>query len=254
MGKLQTMTDSNKTQSSSQSPPAEIKVWDLPTRVFHWALVARVGLSYLTGEFGGFDFVMPLTKDLIANMTVHMWSGLAILTLVLFRVVWGFVGSSTARFSDFVAGPGTIISYLTGLMKRVVKFSAGHNPAGGAMMVLMLILLLVQSGLGLFAKEDDFFGIAGPLNGLVSEDAAKILTRRHQQVWGYIELLVLVHIAANLLYWLVLKQNLIVAMFTGKKALPPGTTAPEIRIASTLIAIAVLVVAAGVVWGLTKMG
>ncbi|MSO99174.1 MAG: cytochrome B [Rhodospirillaceae bacterium] len=240
--------------STNPKAPKQIKVWDAPTRLFHWALVLLVLLSYLTGEFGGFDFTMPGSGDLIANMTVHMWSGLTILTLVLFRVAWGFMGSTTARFSDFVAGPGAIINYLSGLAKRVVKFTAGHNPAGGAMVVLMLILLIVQAGLGLFAKEDDFLGIAGPLNSLVSEDSAKILTTRHKQVWGYIELLVLMHIAANLLYWLVLKQNLIAAMFTGKKDAPDGATVAELRFASPTVAVVVLAIAAAIVWGITRLG
>ena len=239
---------------TDKSTPTQIKVWDIPTRLFHWALVALVGLSYLTGEFGGFDFVMPITKDLIANMSVHMYSGLAILTLVVFRVIWGFLGSTTARFSDFIAGPGAIIRYFVGLVKRAVHFTAGPNPAGGAMVILILLLLLLQAGTGLFAKEDDFFGVAGPLNSLISEDAAKILTRRHHQVWGYIELLVLVHIAANILYWLVLKQNLIIAMFTGKKVLPTGTPEPTLRFASIRTAILVLVVAAIIVWRVTELG
>lgn len=230
------------------------KVWDLPTRLFHWALVLLVLLSYLTGEFGGFNFTMPVTNDLVANMTVHMWSGFCILALLLFRIVWGFIGSSTARFTDFVRGPGAIFSYLMGLMKRAVKFTAGHNPAGGAMVVLILILLLAQVGTGLFSKEDDFFGIAGPLNGYVSEDTAKVILARHKQIWGYIELLVIIHIAANLLYWLVLKQNLIIAMFTGKKDVPAGATVPALRFASTRTAILVLVVAAAIVWRIASLG
>lgn len=237
-----------------QKTPQQVKVWDIPTRVFHWALVALVLLSYLTGEWGGFDFVMPVTKDLIANMTVHMYSGLAILTLVLFRVVWGFMGSTTARFSDFVAGPGAIIRYLGGLTKKAVKFTAGHNPAGGAMVVAVLVLLLVQAGTGLFAKEDDFFGVAGPLNGMISEDAAKTITSRHKQVWEIIEILVLVHIAANIFYWLALKQNLIVSMFTGTKPLPPGASAPTLRFARTRTAALVLVIAGLIVWRVTELG
>ena len=243
------MPDSANPKASKQ-----IKVWDAPTRLFHWALVLLVFLSYLTGEFGGFDFTMPGSGDLIANMTVHMWSGLTILALVLFRVAWGFVGSTTARFSDFVSGPSAIIKYLLELAKRAAKFTTGHNPAGGAMVVLILILLLLQASLGLFAKEDDFFGIAGPLNSLVSEDSAKILTTRHKQVWGYIELLVLIHIAANLFYWLVLKQNLIATMFTGKKDAPDGATVPELRFVSPTVAVVVLAIAAAIVWGITRLG
>ena len=87
-----------------------------------------------------------------------------------------------------------------------------------------------------------------------SEDAAKIITRRHHQIWGYIELVVLIHIAANLFYWVVLKQNLIIAMFTGKKPMPAGTTAPQLTFTSSGIALVVLMIAAGAVWGLTKLG
>ncbi len=253
------MADETKTSATTEVAAREIaatevKVWDLPTRVFHWALVLLVGLSYLTGKFGGFDFIMPVTKDMVANMSIHMWSGLSILALLLFRVVWGFMGSSTARFSNFVAGPGAIFGYVMGLLKRAMKFTAGHNPAGGAMVIVILVLLLAQAGTGLFAKEDDFFGFTGPLHGLISEEAAKIITRRHHQIWGYIELVVLIHIAANVFYWVVLKQNLIKAMFTGTKPLPAGTTAPQMKFASTTAAVVVLIIAAIAVWGVTKLG
>jgi cytochrome b len=234
--------------------PKQIKVWDLPTRVFHWALVALVLLSYLTGEVGGFDFVPPWSETMVANMTIHMWSGLAILALVLARVAWGFIGSTTARFANFVAGPAAIARYLGDVARRSVKFTAGHNPAGGVMVVAMLLLLLVQAGLGLFAKEDDFFGIAGPLNHLISEEAAKTITTRHKQVWEIIEVLVIVHIAANLLYWLVLKQNLIAAMITGRKTLPPGTPAPALKFGATRTAVLLLIVTGLIVWRLSELG
>jgi cytochrome b len=232
----------------------QVKVWDVPTRVFHWALVLLVLLSYLTGEIGGFNFTPPWSDTMVANMTVHMWSGLAILALVLARVIWGFVGSSTSRFADFVAGPGAIVAYLGQVAKRAVKFTAGHNPAGGAMVILMLALLLTQAGLGLFAKEDDFFGVAGPLNGLVSEDAAKRITELHHDNWEIIEILVLIHIAANVLYWIVLKQNLILAMITGRKDLPADAAAADARLASPLLAVGVLAISAAIVWAITRMG
>ncbi|MDX2144425.1 MAG: cytochrome b/b6 domain-containing protein [Rhodospirillaceae bacterium] len=235
-------------------PSRQVKVWDVPTRVFHWALVLLVLLSYLTGEIGGFDFIPPWSEAMVANMTVHMWSGLTILALVLARVIWGFVGSSTSRFSNFAAGPGAIVAYVGSVAKRAVKFTAGHNPAGGLMVIVMLILLLVQGGLGLFAKEDDFFGVAGPLNGLVDEDTAKQITGLHHDNWEIIEILVLIHIAANALYWVVLKQNLIVAMFTGRKDLPAGASATDARMASPVLAVAVLAISAAIVWGITKLG
>jgi cytochrome b len=232
----------------------QVKVWDAPTRLFHWALVLLVGLSFATGEFGGFDFMMPGSGRMVPNMDVHMWSGLSILTLVLFRVIWGFVGSTTSRFSDFVAGPGAVVGYLKTLTSQSAKFIAGHNPAGGLMVVAILLLLLLQAGSGLFAKEDDFFGVAGPLNSLVSEETAKTITTRHKQIWEAIEILIVVHILANILYWLVLKQNLIVAMFTGKKNMPDNAAAPSLRFAKPITGAIVLAVAAAMVWGVTQLG
>ncbi|MBL8629096.1 MAG: cytochrome b/b6 domain-containing protein [Rhodospirillaceae bacterium] len=245
------MSDST---TGNQPATRKIKVWDAPVRLFHWALVLLIGLSYATGEFGGLDFTNPLTGNMVGNMDLHMWSGMTILALVLFRVTWGFLGSDTAKFSDFVRGPGAIFSYLGGMFKKGTKFIAGHNPAGGIVVVLILIMLLMQAATGLFSKEDDFFGNAGPLNSLVSEETAKILTRRHHQIWGYMELVILLHLAANVFYWLVLKQDLIVAMFTGKKALPAAAEIPQITFASKAKAAVLMVIAAAVVWGITQLG
>jgi cytochrome b len=231
-----------------------VKVWDAPVRLFHWALVAFIALSFVTGEFGGFDFTMPVTGKMVGNLDIHMWSGLAILALVLFRIVWGFVGSDTAKFSDFVRGPGAIFTYVGGIFRKSGKFIAGHNPAGGLVVIVILVLLLMQAVTGLFAKEDDFFGNTGPLYSLVSEETAAILTKRHHQVWGYIELVILLHIAANVFYWIVLKQNLIVAMFTGKKSLSASAEIPQLHFASKAKAAIVLVIAAAVVWGITQLG
>ncbi|MBL8643499.1 MAG: cytochrome b/b6 domain-containing protein [Rhodospirillaceae bacterium] len=246
-------TDTAATPSTS-GPTRKIKVWDVPVRLFHWILVLLIGLSYATGEFGGFDFIMPVTGNMVPNMNLHMWSGLSILALVIFRVVWGVLGSDTAKFSDFVKGPGAVMGYLGGLFKKGTKVIAGHNPAGGLVVVAILILLLMQAGTGLFAKEDDFFGIAGPLNSLVSEDTAKMLTSRHHQIWEAIEILIVLHIAASIFYWLVLKQNLIVAMFTGQKEIPASAEIPQLRFASKAKAAVVMIIAAAVVWGITQAG
>lgn len=225
----------------------KVKVWDMPTRVFHWALVLLILLSYLTGEIGGFEFTTP-EGNMVGNMTVHMWSGLGILGLLIFRIVWGFIGSTTSRFTDFVKGPSAMFDYMGGVAKRSVKFVAGHNPAGGAVVVVMLLLLLAQACTGLFSKEDDFFGVAGPLNGLVDEETGKKITGIHQLIWPYIEILVIVHILANLFYWLVLKHNLIPAMFTGYRDAPAAASVTHVKFASNILALAVMAVAAGVVF------
>jgi len=225
----------------------KVKVWDVPTRAFHWALVLLVLLSYLTGEFGGFDFTSP-AGNMVGNMQVHMWSGFGILTLLIFRIVWGFIGSTTSRFTDFIKGPSAMFDYMGGVARRSVKFIAGHNPAGGIVVIVMLLLLLAQAGTGLFAKEDDFFGVAGPLNGLVDEETGKQITGIHQQIWTYIEILVVVHILANLFYWLVLKHNLIPAMFSGVREAPADASVTHVKFVSNIVALIVLAVAAGIVF------
>jgi cytochrome b len=217
-------------------------------------LVLLVLLSYLTGEIGGFDFTMPGSGNMVANMNVHVWSGLGILTLVLFRLAWGVIGSSTSRFTDFVKGPGAIIDYVRGVAGRSVKFAAGHNPAGGAVIVLLLILLLAQASTGLFAKEDDFFGIAGPLNGLVAEETANQITGIHHRIWSIIEVVVIAHILANFFYWVILKQNLIVPMFTGSADAPAGASVPEIKFAGPVSALVVFVIAVGIVLYIRSFG
>lgn len=230
------------------------KLWDVPTRLFHWALVLLVLVSYLTGEVGGFEFTMPGSGNMVANMNIHIWSGLSILTLLIFRIVWGLIGSSSSRFSGFVRGPGAIIDYLKGIAKRSVAFFAGHNPAGGAVVVLMIVLLLAQASTGLFAKEDDFFGLAGPLNGMVSEETANQITGIHARIWSVIEIVVIAHIAGNLFYWLVLKHNLIVPMITGRADAPAGASPPSLKFASNVTAIIVFANSAAIVAWIKSFG
>jgi cytochrome b len=254
------MTDTTISPGTSQGASLrKVKVWDLPTRLFHWSLVTLVVLSFVTGKFGGLNLNIPAGLPgggtMLANMTVHMWSGYTILALVLFRVIWGLIGSTTARFSNFVRGPAAVIGYLRGLIGRGPSaFVFGHNPAGAGLVVAVLVLLLVQAGSGLFLKEDDFFGIAAPLNGRVSEETAKGLTKLHHLSWALIQLLVILHIIANLYYWLVKKDNLIAAMFSGKKPVPAGVAVPPLSFTPGIVAVLVLAVTAGIVWAIVTYG
>src|SRR5262245_18452162 len=106
----------------------KIRIWDLPVRLFHWTLVVLLVVSYFSAKYG--------------SMKVHFWSGYAILTLVIFRIAWGFVGSTTARFSDFVKGPTAGIAHLRELLGKHGPYDAGHNPVGGAMVVVLLLAVL----------------------------------------------------------------------------------------------------------------
>lgn len=240
------MTDTPETQSNTK---ITVKVWDIWVRFFHWFLVAFIALSYFTGEFGGLDFTIPGTDRFISNMNVHVLSGLTILGLIIFRLIWGFLGSTTARFSNFVTGPSAIIAYLKAFLKGPVKFVAGHNPAGGAVVMIILLALFVQAGTGLFSRDDSFFATTGPLAFLISDETSKEITGFHKQLWEYgLVTLIVLHIAANLFYWLVKKQDLIVAMITGRRRLPDGEKEPTLSFASTSLGAAIAVGVVVLVW------
>src|SRR3981189_1731138 len=120
--------------SSAMADKSEqkIRIWDLPVRLFHWTLVILMAVSYFSGQAGG-DW-----------MKLHFWSGYTILTLLLFRIVWGFVGSTTARFTHFVKGPMAAIEHLKELAGTDRPRDVGHNPLGGAMVIALLLGLLPQ--------------------------------------------------------------------------------------------------------------
>jgi cytochrome b len=177
-------------------------IWDLPTRLFHWAIAALICGSYYTVEISG-------------DMDTHMLIGQIILTLVLFRVVWGFVGTRYARFGSFLAGPGEIFEYAKSLAGTHSREYAGHNPLGGVVVLIMLALLLAQTVSGLFSTDGDFY--AGPLNDLISARAGNQVTEFHEINFAILVIVVTVHIAAAFFYLLVKRSNLIAPMITGQK-------------------------------------
>ena len=199
-----------------------VQVWDAPTRLFHWTIVVLVAVSWLSADQG--------------FMTVHLCSGLALLTLLLFRIGWGLVGSTTARFSDFLHPPRTVIGYLKGFKDSKKILYAGHNPAGGLMVVAMIAVLLAQAVTGLFANDGLHF--SGPLALLVSDDASTWFTKVHGIIFNLILLLVWCHVVAVGFYLFVKGDNLVKAFITGRK---PHTHVPvEARIAFTQTYIALL--------------
>lgn len=212
-----------------------IRVWDLPTRLFHWLLVALLGVSWYTGKSGGID-----------EMTWHMWSGYAILALLIFRLVWGGIGSTTARFTHFVAGPREGLRYAGALLRREPPHYFGHTPLGGWMIVALLVSLLVQTVTGLCANDDIM--TEGPLAAFVGKPWSDWMTTIHK--WNFDLLLVLagLHVLAVIGYLVLLGENLIGAMFTGRKRLPAGQPAPALRFASPGTALLVLAVAAAIVY------
>jgi len=135
------MEQTKHTHENTESPARSVRVWDLPTRLFHWLLVILVITSYVTGNIGG------------NAMQYHEWSGFAILALLMFRLVWGFVGSRESRFATFVYGPPAVISYARILLRRSSVHYLGHNPLGGWSIIALLFTLLVQAATGLFTSN-----------------------------------------------------------------------------------------------------
>jgi cytochrome b len=217
-----------------------VKVWDLPVRLFHWVLVMLFAFMFYTGKSGS------------EWIEWHMRSGYAILALVLFRLMWGFAGSTHARFSSFLAGPAASIGFAKKLFARAPAPYAGHNPLGGWMVLVMLLALLAQAGTGLFANDDLLS--EGPLASLIAKELSDRLTSFHSWNFNLLLLLAALHIIAVLYHWGFMKENLIGAMFTGKKRLPantgPGNAA--VRFASPWLALALLAVAAVAVYLIVK--
>jgi cytochrome b len=224
-------------QGDDQSPQSiaagtSVKVWDLPVRVFHWLLVVLVFLSWVSSEVGG------------NAMAYHMWIGYTTLTLLLFRIVWGFVGGQHARFREFVHGPGAVVRYLRGSPRREGGTYVGHNPAGGWSVLALLACLLVQAVTGLFTNDE--ISTEGPLAARVSSETSDLLSTVHRYNFYVLLTLVALHVAAVLFYLLVKRQNLVWPMFTGRKRVAAGE-AVDARAASLWLAIVVLACAAGVV-------
>ena len=177
-------------------------------------------------------------------MELHFLAGYSLLALLLFRLVWGFVGSDTARFNSFLRSPLAVFRYIWHLHRRAPDTELGHNAAGGWMVLVMLVLLAVQVGTGLCANDD---GInEGPLFNYVGKEWSDWLSHIHAINFFLIQIVVSLHVLAILAYVLVKKHDLVRPMVTGRKWLPIGTTAPRIAsplLALLLFAIAVLAVA-----------
>jgi cytochrome b len=215
----------------------ETLVWDLPTRLFHWLLVALVVSSFATGKIGG------------NAMPYHERCGEAILALLMFRVVWGFIGSSPSRFRTFLAGPATVFRYVLTLFRREADHHLSHNPLGGWSVMAMLLVLLIQAGTGLFANDD--IATQGPLYKWVSKAASDRLTAIHHLNHNVIIILVAVHVAAVLFHLIYKRENLITPMITGIKQRQGNFTGDDSQQPFWLAAL-VAAAAAGAVYFLVR--
>jgi cytochrome b len=218
-----------------------IRVWDLPTRLFHWLLAAAVVGLVVTANVGG------------NWMNWHLRLGYAVLTLLVFRLIWGFVGGHWSRFGSFLYAPSSVLAYLRGHGK--LEHRVGHTPLGALSVFALLLILLAQVATGLMS--DDEISFFGPLVRFVSGDTVALATSYHKNVGKFIVIaLVVLHVAAIAFYKWAKKDNLVRPMVVGDKQMAPGLAVPQARdsVASRALALIVLAVCGGAVAWLVQLG
>jgi cytochrome b len=221
---------------TNDAPEIDVAVWDGAVRIVHWLMVLLLVVLLATGWLGN-DWLVW-----------HMRAGFSMLTLVLFRILWGFAGSHNARFASFVRGPRAVRQYARSLARRAHDVHATHNPLGAWMVIALLVALLVQCSLGLFTNDDVLY--EGPLVKHITKDLSDTLSSLHRRWWWVVVVLVTLHIGAVATYYTVLRDDLVRPMFTGMKRLPRALADPSRARASTALAAAMFTLCAAVVWWL----
>ncbi|HEX8900357.1 cytochrome b/b6 domain-containing protein [Vitreimonas sp.] len=202
-----------------------VRVWDLPTRVFHWALVALLAVSWFSGgEEGG-------------AATLHRYAGEAIAGLIVFRILWGFIGNERARFADFAAGPGAIIQHLGDLFRDQPKRHLGHNPLGGVAIFALLAIVSALVITGLFSGGDE---MAGPFVGMGGLNMAEL----HEALFRVLQALVVLHLIGVALESWLSRDRLVPAMISGAKRRRPDEPGADARAAHPVALIVALALAA----------
>jgi len=185
----QTTSATPATSASAADEAAEVKVWDPLVRIFHWSLVAGIAVAWLTAD---------------ALPKVHEWAGYLVAALVGIRLIWGFVGTRHARFSNFVKGPREVAGYLGRIVSGRAERHLGHNPAGGAMIVVLLATIMVTVATGWMMTLDAFWGV-------------EWVEELHEISANFILVLVALHVAGVIHASITHRENLVRAMFTGRK-------------------------------------
>ena len=221
------------------TPHHTVRIWDLPTRIFHWALFVCVVGLIITGNIGG------------NLMTWHFRLGYCVMTLLLFRIVWGLIGGKWSRFGSFIYAPSTVIAYLKGQGKP--EHSAGHNPLGAGSVFALLAFLAAQVGTGLIS--DDEITNQGPLARFVSNASVSLANWWHKDVGKWvIAALIVLHVAAILFYLHKKKENLIKPMLHGDKQMIAPVEPSKDTAASRVVALVVLALCGGFVYWVQSLG
>lgn len=208
-----------------------VRLWDLPVRVVHWSLVLLMPALWWTAENN--------------QRFLHVRLGYVALALLAFRLLWGLVGGSTARFASFVKGPRAIGGYLRGLFAKHAEPTIGHNPVGGWSVVILLTLLVAVLGTGLFTDDTDG-GNPGPLNYLIQGDLSEHMGHWHHLLFNVLLGFIGLHLFAVLFYAVIKRENLVGPMVTGRREMAAPTIAPAF--APAWRAILCIVLALGLIW------
>ena len=208
------------------------KVWDAPTRLFHWVIVGLVVFCWWTAENDQLD--------------LHRAGGITLAAFLIFRIYWGFVGSETARFGNFLRGPKTVMAYVAAMRAGKAEAAPGHSPIGGWSVAAMLAAARGQGPLGLFAVDVD--GVeSGPLSHLVSFSQGRFAAETHETLFNVLAALIALHIAAVAFYLIVAKKNLVGPMITGS-----AKTDADSKMAPLWLALPGIVLAGGFAWALAS--
>ncbi len=222
---------------SASLPGGKVRAWDLPTRLFKWSLVFLVAMAWISNKYGG------------GVPRWHKWNGYAILVLVVFRLLWGFAGGSTTRFSAFLPTPRRILAYLASLLRGQPLHYLGHNPLGAGMIILLLLTVGAVGGLGLFSADADRLVIEGPLTNVVSDSFVSQASRLHRLGFDLLLVLIGLHVMANLCYDVLKREGLILAMISGAKQKGDYADMRESQPGSWLAALVCLATAVAIVLG-----
>lgn len=201
-------------------------VWDIPVRLFHWLLVLCLFGQWLTAE---------VLED---AMDIHFYIGYFTLGLIFFRLVWGFVGTKYAKFNSFIRGPKAVLNYLRLLISKQKSFTTGHNPLGGLLLPVVLILVGLQAVSGLFVSDDII--TAGPYYDSANSSIQKLMQWLHHNIFDVLLGLVVIHLFAIAWYKIGLKHNLITPMITGYKTVEASKAITHSKLVRALI-LAILV-------------
>lgn len=207
--------------SQTQAGVRRIRVWDLPTRLFHWTLLVLILAAWFTGEGEGDSAI------------VHRLAGEAVAGLIVFRLIWGFVGGEHARFADFAAGPAAIVAHIRDLFSSSPKRHLGHNPLGGVAVFLLLIVSLLVAVTGLFSSGE---GAAGPFAGLLGLN----LGEAHEALFRVLQVIVVLHVAGVALESVRARDALVPAMISGfkwRRSSEAGVDAKRAKPAALLVAV-----------------